>query len=135
MALIFSTDAAWGQTTKSGFRQKVFVMYHSTNDPRNVSNILNYGFNISKGSHLLLGDGLYVSRDIEKTVRYGPVCFKLLVYLGKTLGVEKWQDPMRQAWQEEYSSAWVPPDCGLGGRKEMTCVKSSAHVRIRPLYQ
>jgi hypothetical protein len=62
-------------------------MYHSTNDPRNVSNILNYDFNISKGSHNLLGDGLYVSRDIEQTVRYGHVCFKLLVYLGKTLGV------------------------------------------------
>ena len=54
----------------------------STNDPRNISNIINY-----KGSHLFLGDGLYVSRDIEKTVRYGPVCFKLLVYPGKTLGV------------------------------------------------
>ena len=105
-------------------------MYHATNDPRNVSNILNYGFNISQGSHLLLGDGLYVSRDIEKTQIYGPVCFKLLVYPGKTLGVEEMEDPMRQAWQAEYSSAWVPPDCGLGGRMEMTCVKSSAQVRI-----
>ena len=58
------------------------VMYNSTNNQRNVSNILN-----CEGSHPLLGDGLYVLRDIEKTVRYGPVCFKLLVYLGKTLGV------------------------------------------------
>ena len=30
----------------------------------------------------MLGNGLYVSRDIEKSIPYGPVTFKLLVYPG-----------------------------------------------------
>lgn len=106
-------------------------MYHATRQPENVANILDNGFRISQGSGFLLGDGLYVSRDIEKTLSYGDVCFKLLVYPGKTLRVEDQEDPLRTSWQGDFSSAWVPPYCGMvpSGREE-TCVKSSAQVRI-----
>ena len=139
MAQIFSRDPVWSQTTKSGFRQQVFVMYHATRDVANVADILDQGFKISQGGaarNLALGDGLYVSRDIEKTLGYGDVCFKLLVYPGKTVLVEEQGDPMRTSWQGEYSSAWIPATCGwvrgagVPGTREETCVKSSSQVRV-----
>ena len=100
MALIFSRDPAWSQTTKSGFRQQVFVMYHATKRVSNVASILEQGFKISQGNKsYMLGDGLYVSRDIEKTLGYGEVCFKLLVYPGKTLAVCSMEEPLRTTWQ------------------------------------
>ena len=108
-------------------------MYHATKNPDNVASILDSGFKISQGQDgcLALGDGLYVSRDIEKTLSYGSVCFKLLVYPGKTLRVSEKCDPLRQAWQGEHSSAWVPPGCDwVRHRREETCVKSSAQVCV-----
>lgn len=132
-SLIFSSDPVWSQTTKSGFRQQVFVMYHATRKIKDVASVLDHGFKISQGAsnrNLLLGDGLYVSRDICKTQEYGEVCFKLLVYPGKTVRVTEMADPLRTTWQSEYSSAWVPPTPGMGSGKEETCVKSSAQVRI-----
>jgi len=137
MAQIFSRDPVWSQTTRSGFRQQVFIMYHSTKNPENVSSILHNGFKISqKGSTwrpgLLLGDGVYVTRDIEKTIGYGDVCFKLLVYPGKTFIVDD-DTPQeeRVSWQREHSSAWIPPNNRVhpSGREE-TCVKSPSQVRI-----
>jgi len=137
MALIFSRDPVWSQTTRSGFRQQVFIMYHSTRNVGNVSSIIQTGFNISQrgesgNPNLLLGDGLYVSRDIEKTLDYGKVCFKLLVYPGKTFLV---QDSTtmeeRMGWQRENSSAWIPSNNKVhpSGREE-TCVKSATQVRV-----
>ena len=132
MSQIFSQDPVWSQTTKSGFRQQVFVMYHSTK-PHLVQEILNDGFKISQRPELILSNGLYVSRDIEKTVPYGPVCFKLLVYPGKSVMVTKHDDPMRKQWHKEFSSAWIAPnsyDFFQFENKEETCVKSSSQVRI-----
>jgi len=137
MAQIFSRDPVWSQTTRSGFRQQVFIMYHSTVNPQNVSSILHNGFKISqKGSTwrpgLLLGDGVYVTRDIEKTIGYGDVCFKLLVYPGKTFIVDdNTPQEERVSWQREHSSAWIPPNNRVhpSGREE-TCVKSPSQVRI-----
>ena len=50
-------------------------MYHATRNIRNVAEVLDQGFKISQnqGRNLLLGDGLYVSRDISKTQEYGEV--------------------------------------------------------------
>jgi len=137
MALIFSRDPVWSQTTRSGFRQQVFIMYHSTKQPANVGAILQAGFKISQrgesgNPNLLLGDGLYVSRDIEKTLDYGSVCFKLLVYPGKTFMVQdNTTMEERVGWQKEHSSAWIPARNKLhpSGREE-TCVKSTAQVRV-----
>lgn len=134
---VFSRDPAWMQTTRSGFRQQVFVMYHSTKTLESAVKILTEGFNISQrgasgNPNLFLGDGLYVSRDIHKTQMYGAICFKLLVYPGKTFVVEENTTPEdRVSWQGEFSSAWIPPNnkihpTGL----EETCVKSASQVRI-----
>ena len=53
-------------------------MYHATREIENVAGVLDHGFKISTGDgmagrNLLLGDGLYVSRDILKTQEYGEV--------------------------------------------------------------
>jgi len=134
---VFSRDPAWMQTTRSGFRQQVFVMYHATKTPESAAKIIQEGFDISQGGpagnpNLFLGDGLYVSRDIHKTQLYGTVCFKLLVYPGKTFVVEEnTSKEERISWQGEFSSAWIPPNnkihpTGL----EETCVKSPSQVRV-----
>jgi len=128
-SLIFSSDPVWSQTTKSGFRQQVFVMYHATREIEHVAGVLDHGFKISqsKGRNLLLGDGLYVSRDIYKTQEYGEVCFKLLVYPGKAVRVTEMADPLRTTWQSEYSSAWVPPTRGMGsGENTWNCLWARA---------
>jgi len=133
MSQIFSRDPVWSQTTRSGFRQQVFIMYHSTRQVENVESILNSGFNITQRPETLLGNGLYVSRDIEKTLNYGDVCFKLLVYPGKTFQVQDDtpEEHRLRLWQKDHSSAWIPANNKLhpSGREE-TCVKSSAQVRI-----
>jgi len=110
---------------------------NSTRNVENVGPILNSGFNISQrgesgNPNLLLGDGLYVSRDIEKTLLYGSVCFKLLVYPGKTLTVDDSTTmEARTSWQREHSSAWIPPNNKVHpSGKEETCVKSTLQVRV-----
>ena len=91
---LFSSNPTWSQTTKSGFRQQIFVMYHST-QVENVESIMRNGFEISTGQSKLLGNGLYVTRDIQKTLPYGNVCFRLLVYPGKSFCVTDKDDPLR----------------------------------------
>ena len=97
-------------------------MYHATRNIRNVAEVLDQGFKISQnqGRNLLLGDGLYVSRDISKTQEYGEVasilirhdlhqnshvkvCFKLLVYPGKAVRVTEMNDPLRTTWQVGFT--------------------------------
>ena len=64
----------------------------------------------------------------KKTLDYGQVCFKLLLYPGKTLMV---QDSItleeRKGWQKEHISAWIPPSNKLhpSGREE-------TGVRLQP---
>lgn len=112
-------------------------MYHSTRRTENVGAILDSGFKISQRGEsgnpdLLLGDGLYVSRDIEKTLSYGNVCFKLLVYPGKTFMVQNDTTAEdRVHWQKEHSSAWIPAKNKVHpSGKEETCVKSTSQVRV-----
>ena len=112
-------------------------MYHSTKGPERAAKILTEGFNISQrgpsgNPNLFLGDGLYVSRDIHKTQMYGPICFKLLVYPGKTFVVRKeTSQEERVSWQGEFSSAWIPPNNNIHPTGlEETCVKSASQVRI-----
>ncbi len=87
-------------------------MYHGTST-FNASRIVSQGFQISTGYNQMLGNGLYVSKDIEKAKRYGEVVFRLLVYPGRVLVIDYQDHPMRKKWHQEYGSAWVPPNCGM----------------------
>ena len=107
-------------------------MYHATKTAESAARIINEGFKISQRTSLVLGDGLYVSRDIHKTQPYGSICFKLLVYPGKTFVVENDTTPEeRTSWNEEFSSAWLPPNNKVApSGLEETCVKSASQVRV-----
>ena len=125
-------DPVFSQTTKSGFVQRVYVMYHGT-PFENVEGILARGFEPSDAYGKLLGAGIYVSRDEAKTQNYGEVCLKLLVYPGRTKRVVREEDPDRTTWQRDHGSAWVPPNCNLDmipSGFEENCVKSKAQVRV-----
>ena len=68
--------------TDGGFTHLVHVMYHGTS-PANADAILREGFRLDKcKSSGMLGVGIYASTDPDKTLNYGSVTFKLLVYQG-----------------------------------------------------
>ena len=123
----FSKKPALVHTGKHGFRHRFFVMYHATRAD-NVESILANGFRESTSG--MLGPGLYVSRDIENTRSYdGGVCFKLLVYTGKTKMVTR--ADKRGSWTSEYDSVYLPPNNDVvGSRREETCLKSAKQARI-----
>ncbi len=68
----------------TGFEDRIYVMYHGT-DSSNVHSILRHGFRVSQDG--MLGKGIYVSEDIDKTKAYGDVTLKLVVYVGKTIKI------------------------------------------------
>ena len=109
-----------------GFRHQFFVMYHATN-ASNVESILANGFRESTGG--MLGPGLYVSRDIDKTRNYGDVCFKLLVYTGKTKKATA--ADTSGSWISQYDSVYLPPNNDVvASKREETCLKSAKQARI-----
>ncbi len=101
--------------------EKVYIMYHGTK-AQNVASILDGGFRVSENG--MLGRGVYVSTDINKTLNYGDVTLKLLVWVGETRLITSQNQPDRKTWQSEADSAWVPANCGMvpSGRTE-TCLK------------
>ena len=102
-------------------------MFHAT-DRDNVESILDNGFRPSTSG--MLGPGLYVSRDINKTKNYGEVCFKLLVYIGMAKTVDA-ADKDGSWRMKGYDCAFLPPQNNLIPTKmEETCVKSVKHVKI-----
>ena len=113
-------------TDPDGFRHKFYVMYHAT-PADNVESILANGFCELTGG--MLGPGLYVSRDIDKTRYYSDVCFKLLVYTGKTKMLSAVDKSV--SWRSEFDSAYIPPNNNVvtSGREE-TCLKSAKQARI-----
>ncbi len=90
-------------------------MYHGTQVDSAIKILEEGGFNISKGQGQMLGNGLYVTKDIDKTINYGPVVFRLLVYPGRVAVVNCQGHHLQKKWHEEYGSAWVPPNCGMVG--------------------
>mgnify|MGYP003324346218 CR=1 FL=1 len=124
----FSKRPVLVHTGPDGFGHQFFVMYHATK-ASNVSSILANGFQESTGG--MLGPGLYVSRDIDKTRNYGDVCFKLLVYTGKTTMVSA--ADLSGSWRSQYDSAYVPPNNNIPtipSKREETCLKSVKQARI-----
>ena len=108
------------------YSAKVFVMYHATK-ASNVSSILSDGFKPSTGG--MLGPGLYLSRDIDKTRAYGDVCLKVLAYTGKTRKMDSADNS--GSWRDTYDSAFLPPNNSVvKSRREETCVKSVDQVIV-----
>ncbi len=113
---------------ESGFEDRIYIMYHGTDDS-NVDPILSNGFKLSDNG--MLGRGIYVSEDINKTLSYGNVTFKLLVYMGKTKKITSQNQSNRTTWQQEANSAWVPQGCGMvKSERSENCIRDSKQIRI-----
>ena len=77
-----------------GLTHSVYVMYHGTSHA-NIESILRNGFRLDRSRNGMLGVGIYASTDPQKTLNYGNVTLKLLVYTGK---VNTKQDPVFEVW-------------------------------------
>ena len=128
--LPFSKRSVWGQLHHNSFKNQIFIMYHGTNAV-NAEGILNNGFRRSPKERNMLGKGIYVAKDIQKTDRYGPITFKLLVYTGSIIKIDYQGHPRQKNWQRNYQSAWVPPNCGMvkSGLQE-NCIRDPKQIRI-----
>ena len=126
MSREFSKRPVLVKTDASGTHHRFYVMYHATKK-ENVSSILADGFRESTGG--MLGPGLYVSRDIDKTRAYGDVCFKLLVYIGITKLMA--EVDTSGDWRSHHHSAYLPPNNNVvASKREETCLKSAKQARI-----
>ena len=118
--------------TPRGWHQRggrTMRMYHGTS-AESAQSIRSNGFNPS--SRGMLGEGVYVSSDIEKAKRYGTTILIVEVKLGKTKKIDSQTHPMRTSWHTHgYDSAWVPPNCGMVscGLTE-TCVFDRDRIRV-----
>ena len=83
-------------------------MYHSTKTWEQAESILDNNFYPSDDG--MLGMGIYVSSTLRKTEAYGPITFKLLVYPGRICLVDRQGHPMQKTWQDDFGSAWTPPN-------------------------
>ncbi len=110
MATGFSSASVYKSQTPTGFRHQVFIMYHGTR-AQNIESILDNGFRPSGGG--TLGPGIYVSFDIKKAQAYGPVVFKLLVYVGKVCKIDRRGHPLQTSWQSNYGCAWITTNSGF----------------------
>ena len=85
-------------------------MYHATDSVEAAESILDDNrFNLSDRS-CMLGRGIYVSATFEKTLNYGPVTFKLLVDPGRICLINYQGHPRQKSWQDDFGSAWTPPN-------------------------
>lgn len=108
---------------------RTMKMYHGTTYA-NAQSIIDNGFNTSSGG--MLGQGVYLSADIEKAKRYGSSILVVEAKLGKTKKIDSQSHPMRTSWNSHgYDSAWVPADCGMvhSGLTE-TCVFDPDRIRV-----
>ncbi|KAG8569283.1 hypothetical protein GDO81_014341 [Engystomops pustulosus] len=115
--------------------RRYYTMYHGTKVPAAYS-ILRNGFRVSTGG--MLGEGVYVSRDIEKASKYPigatdqKVVLKLSVRVGKVKRIDRQDHPLRLTWHNHgYDSAWMPPGCGMvpSGQEE-DCVYDPKRIKV-----
>ncbi|XP_062407929.1 uncharacterized protein LOC134099153 [Sardina pilchardus] len=120
---------------------RYYTMYHGTSK-ENADSILKTGFKPSSDG--MLGQGVYLSRDLRKASRYPlnkPVgecaVLKVTVNVGKVKRIDCQNHPMQKTWHKEgYDTAWCPPDCGMvpSGLEE-DCVWDPKKIKVRRVIQ
>ncbi|XP_073513245.1 uncharacterized protein [Phyllobates terribilis] len=114
---------------------RIYVMYHGTTYSA-AKDIILGGFEQSEDG--MLGPGVYVSRDINKALRYplydksNQVVLKLRVSVGKVKKINYQDHPLQVTWHEHgYDTAWVPPYCGMvpSGLEE-DCVWDPRRIKL-----
>ncbi|XP_066566476.1 GCRV-induced gene 2o [Amia ocellicauda] len=123
------------QTPKDGGG---YTMFHGTSISL-ATTIINQGFQRSRDG--LLGEGVYISRNIDKakcyplsTDRKDKVVFKLKVRVGKVKKIDCDNHPMQKSWhQNGYDCAWVPPKSKISSIKsgrEEDCVWDPKRITV-----
>ncbi|XP_026854268.1 grass carp reovirus (GCRV)-induced gene 2o isoform X2 [Electrophorus electricus] len=129
------------ETLSSGKKPKnsrVYPMYHGTHI-NNAKDIIINGFKASIDG--LLGQGVYVSRNIDKAKCYPlntdkreRVVFKLKVNVGKVKKIDCDNHPLQKSWhQNGYDSAWIPPNSNVSAIKsgrEEDCVWDPIRITV-----
>ncbi|KAL7834937.1 hypothetical protein SRHO_G00291840 [Serrasalmus rhombeus] len=124
-----------GQEPKSG---RVYTMYHGTHI-NSARAIITGGFKPSTGG--LLGQGVYVSRNIDKAKCYPlkadkreKVVFKMKVNVGKVKKIDCDNHPLQKSWhQNGYDCAWIPPKSNVSAIKsgrEEDCVWDPSRITV-----
>ena len=114
----------------------VYTMYHGTS--KQVAAIIKKsGFRQSSGG--MLGQGVYLSRDLQKASRYPlelpesqRVVIKVRVNVGKVVAINRQGHPLQKTWHYNgYNTAWCPPNCGMvpSGLEE-DCVWDPNKIKI-----
>ncbi|XP_064813604.1 rho GTPase-activating protein 30-like [Oncorhynchus masou masou] len=133
----FTTSAVARRMGLLGPRNgRIYIMYHGTSWWA-AQKIMAKGFCPSKCG--MLGQGVYLSRDLEKASRYPldltehqKVVIKVKVNVGKVKTIDRQSHPLQKTWHDEgYDSAWVPPNCGMvkSGLEE-TCVWDPNRITV-----
>ena len=119
-------------------------MYHGTR-PEFAALIEQNGFKPSTQG--LLGPGVYVSRDIKKSRKYGSTILEVMVSVGKVCRADKHPEMIPKGygrsapWHDDggFDTAWVPPDCPASvfrgahfseGIVEEDCVWDPSRVKV-----
>ncbi|KAM6965971.1 uncharacterized protein LKV04_018481 [Tautogolabrus adspersus] len=117
-----------------------YVMYHGTTRQA-ARSIQATGFRRSTGG--MLGDGIYLSRDLDKASRYpighpksDKVVIKVVVNVGRVIAIRYQGHPRQMTWHDfrygkVFDTAWVPPNCGMvpSGLEE-DCVWDPDRIQI-----
>ncbi len=109
---------------------KSLRMFHGTS-LQNAKSIMKSGFRPSvKG---LLGEGVYLTKDVQKAKAYGPVIVEVEVCLGRVAVINKKGHHLQRCWAAHgYDCAWIPPMCGVvASGLEEHCISDAR--RIAPL--
>lgn len=119
-----------------------YIMYHGTTRAA-AQSILKHGFRQSLGDKLMLGPGVYLSRDLDKASRYpidhpegDKVVIRVSVNVGKVIAINCQGHTRQKNWHdsrfgEVFDTAWVPPNCGMvkSGLEE-DCVWDPNRIKI-----
>ncbi|XP_076138422.1 uncharacterized protein LOC143121742 [Alosa pseudoharengus] len=118
----------------------VYIMYHGTSREAAAS-ILKTGF--KQSSDGMLGPGVYLSRDLEKAIKYPlklsdheRVILRVKVEVGKVIAITYQHHPLQYTWHAKgYDTAWCPPNCGMvpSGQEE-DCVWDPKRVKVLDVF-
>ncbi|MEE6517662.1 hypothetical protein FKM82_028018 [Ascaphus truei] len=143
------TDDVWEEESLPGYEEiilqsqdvpvngKIYVMFHGTTVEA-AKEIIKNGFKRSTRGPLMLGPGVYVSRDKDKAARYplddksDQVILKLRVNVGKVKKIDYQGHPLQKTWHEEgYDTAWVPEFCGMvNSGLEENCIWDPRRIKV-----
>eukprot|EP00928_Gymnodinium_smaydae_P021676 TRINITY_DN18485_c0_g1_i1.p1 TRINITY_DN18485_c0_g1~~TRINITY_DN18485_c0_g1_i1.p1 ORF type:complete len:317 (+),score=1.00 TRINITY_DN18485_c0_g1_i1:65-952(+) len=105
------------------------LMYHGTSSSAARSIELG-GFRASH--HGLLGRGVYMSCDLSKAERYGPVVLECSVDVGSMRCIDRQDHPDRRMWPVGSDSKFIPEHARWTHQPgEVYCIRDPARIQIQ----